>query len=148
MDSRMENTMPGKSVLWVLLLMLFTGAVPVSVEGASLYSRTLLELINTYRQEHGLNTLRSDAGLNQLARQHSFEMFRQKRIGHLGFKERFERAGSGLCVENVGGNHSNARQQFDTWKRSSAHNQNMLHDSIQKAGVAEIGNYVTFFACR
>ena len=144
----MENTMPGKSVLWVLLLMLFTGAVPVPVDGTSLYCRTLLELVNTYRQEHGLNTLRSDAGLNQLARQHSFAMFRQKRISHLSFKDRFERAGSDLCVENVGGNHSNARQQFDAWKRSSAHNQNMLRDSIQKAGVAEIGNYVTFFACR
>jgi uncharacterized protein YkwD len=140
---------PGKSVLWVLLLMLFMGSGPVpAAAGTSLYSRTLLELINTYRQEHGLNTLRSDAGLNRLARQHSFEMFRQKRISHLSFKERFDRAGSDLCVENVGGNHSNARQQFDAWRRSSAHNQNMLHDAIQKAGVVEIGNYVTFFACR
>jgi len=143
------KSIPGKSVLWVLLLMLFMGSGPVpAAAGTSLYSRTLLELINTHRQEHGLNTLRSDAELNRLARQHSFVMFRQKRISHLSFKERFDRSGSDLCVENVGGNHSNARQQFDTWRRSSAHNQNMLHDAIQKAGVVEIGNYVTFFACR
>lgn len=145
---KIGKNMPGPRVLWGVLVMLCLSLMPIAAGGTSLYSRTLLELINTHRQEHGLNTLRADDGLYRLARQHSFAMFRQKRTGHLGFKERFDRAGSTLCVENVGAGHTNARQQFDAWHRSSAHNNNMLHDAIQKAGVVEINNYVTFFACR
>ena len=133
--------------MWGVLLTLCLSSMPMAAEGSSLYSRTLLELINTHRQEHGLNTLRADDGLHRLARQHSFAMFRQKRTSHLGFKDRFDRAGSTLCVENVGAGHTNAREQFDAWRHSSAHNQNMLHNSIQKAGVVELNNYVTFFAC-
>ena len=140
--------MPGRRVLWGVLLTLGLSIVPMTTEGSSLYSRTLLELINTHRQEHGLNTLRADDGLHRLARQHSFTMFRQKRVSHLGFRDRFDRAGSALCVENVGEGHTNARQQFEAWRNSSAHNQNMLHEDIQKTGIVEINNYVTFFACR
>ncbi|MBM9536911.1 CAP domain-containing protein [Desulfobulbus alkaliphilus] len=143
-----KNT-PGKRLLWGALLTLSLSIMPMTSAGSSsLYGRTLLELINTHRQEHGLHTLRTDAGLHRLARQHSFEMFRQQRINHLGFRDRFDRAGSTLCVENVGGGHTNARQQFEAWRNSSPHNQNMLHNGIQKAGIVEINNYVTFFACR
>ena len=41
-------------------------------EGATLYGRTLLEQINLYRQDNGLNPLRFDANLNHLAKTHSF----------------------------------------------------------------------------
>lgn len=140
--------MPGSRVLWGVLLTLCLSIVPMTVGSSSLYSRTLLELINTHRQEHGLNALRADDGLHRLARQHSFTMFRQTRISHLGFKDRFDRAGSTLCIENVGAGHTNARQQFEAWRNSSAHDQNMLHVAIQKAGIVELNNYVTFFACR
>ena len=117
-------------------------------EGASLYARTLLEQINLYRQDNGLNPLRFDANLIRLAKNHSFEMFRQKMMSHRNFDERFERSGSRLCVENVGWNYSNPLKQFDGWRHSSGHDQNMLKEGVTKAGIAEIGNYVTFFACK
>lgn len=117
-------------------------------EGATLYGRTLLEQINLYRQDNGLNPLRFDANLIHLAKNHSFAMSQQKRVSHSKFNERFERSGSRLCVENVGWNYSNPLKQFDAWRRSSGHDQNMLKEGVYKAGIAEIGNYVTFFACK
>lgn len=133
------------------LLVLTAAPVPagaVQNEGASLYGRTLLEQINLYRQDNGLNPLRFDARLIHLAKTHSFAMSQQKMVSHRNFNERFERSGSRLCVENVGGNYSTPLKQFDAWRQSSGHDQNMLHEGIAKAGIAEIGNYVTFFACK
>ena len=75
-------------------------------------------------------------------------MFQQKRMSHRNFDERFERSGSRLCVENVGWNYSNPLKQFDAWRHSSGHDENMLKDGVSKAGIAEIGKYVTFFACK
>jgi uncharacterized protein YkwD len=117
-------------------------------EGATLYGRTLLEQINLYRQDNGLNPLRFDAKLIHLAKNHSFAMSQQKRISHSKFNERFERSGSRMCVENVGWNYTTPLKQFDAWRRSSGHDQNMLKEGVYKAGIAEIGNYVTFFACK
>jgi uncharacterized protein YkwD len=75
-------------------------------QGATLYARTLLEQINLYRRDNGLHPLRFDANLIHLAKNHSFAMSQQKRVSHNNFKERFERSGSRLCVENVGWNYS------------------------------------------
>jgi len=122
------------------------GAMPD--EGASLYGRTLLEQINLYRQDNGLNPLRFDANLIRLAKNHSFEMFQQKMVSHRNFNERFDRSGSRLCVENVGWNYTTPLKQFDAWRQSSGHDKNMLSEGITKAGIAEIGQYVTFFACK
>jgi uncharacterized protein YkwD len=117
-------------------------------EQVSLYARTLLEQINNYRIYNGLPPLRFDARLNHLARSHSFAMFRQKRMSHSGFDERFRRSGSRMCVENVGWNYSTPLKQFDSWRHSRGHDENMLKEGIHYAGIAEIGKYVTFFACR
>ncbi|MDR2549664.1 MAG: CAP domain-containing protein [Desulfobulbus sp.] len=117
-------------------------------DGTSLYARTLLEQINLYRRSNGLGQLRFDANLNRLAKHHSFEMFRQKMMSHRNFDQRFERSGSRMCVENVGWNFTTPLKQFDSWRQSSAHDQNMLKDELTKAGIAEIGSYVTFFACK
>ncbi len=134
--------------LVVSLLSLPMSARALPAEGIPVYSQTLLEQINLYRQDNGLNPLRFDDNLIRLAKNHSFAMFQQKRIGHAQFDERFERSGSRLCVENVGWNYSTPLQQFDAWRRSSGHDQNMLKEGIYKAGIAEIGKYVTFFACK
>jgi uncharacterized protein YkwD len=117
-------------------------------EGVTLYGRTLLEQINLYRRDNGLNPLRFEAQLIHLAKNHSFTMSRQKMVNHNNFNERFERSGSRMCVENVGYNYTSPLKQFDGWRNSSAHDQNMLNAEITKAGIAEIGNYVTFFACK
>ncbi|MCL2789830.1 MAG: CAP domain-containing protein [Desulfobulbus sp.] len=117
-------------------------------EGASLYARTLLEQINRYRYDRGLESLRFDANLIRLARHHSFEMFRQKIMSHRNFDQRFQRSGSRMCVENVGWNFSVPLKQFDAWRQSRDHDQNMLKEGVTKVGIAEVGNYVTFFACK
>jgi uncharacterized protein YkwD len=116
--------------------------------GVTLYGERLLAEINRYRQENGLNTLRFEPRLVQLAQTHSFEMFQQKILSHRNFNQRFAQSGSSLCVENVGWNYTNPLKQFEGWRNSPGHDQNMLADGIQKAGIAEIGNYVTFFACQ
>jgi uncharacterized protein YkwD len=140
-------------VLLVAVTLLFLAALSAAAqepatEGVSQYSRTLLEQINLYRQDKGLNPLRFDAHLNHLARNHSYEMFQQKTMSHSHFDERFARSGSRLCVENVGWNYSTPLKQFDAWSRSRGHDQNMLAEGVNKAGIAEIGKYVTFFACK
>ncbi len=117
-------------------------------QGASLYARTLLEQINTYRIVNELPPLRFDARLNHLAMQHSFAMFYQKRMSHVDFSSRFNRSGSRMCVENIGYEHRTALQQFDAWRHSIGHDTNMLKKGITRAGIAEIGTYVTFFACQ
>lgn len=69
-------------------------------------------------------------------------------MSHNNFDERFREANSRLCVENVGWNYSVPRQMFEGWQKSDGHNQNMLKEGIHRVGIAEIGKYVTFFACR
>ena len=116
--------------------------------GASPYARTLLEQINNYRSANGLSSLRFDDRLNHLAMTHSFAMSRQKRMSHANFDERFQRSGSRMCVENVGWNYPTPLKLFDGWRHSSGHNENMLKDGVSSVGIAEVGKYVTFFACQ
>ena len=112
------------------------------------YARTLLAQINQFRQDSGLQPLVADPTLTRAARTHSFMMFQQKRLSHLRFEERFKRSSSRLCVENIGRGQSNPLRQFDGWRRSGAHEQNMLVEDIRRAGIAEVGGFVTFFACQ
>lgn len=112
------------------------------------YSQALLAQINRYRRNNGLNPLRLDPKLAKLARKHSVMMFQNQQTSHNNFDARFQQAESRLCVENVGWNYDVPVQLFDGWRRSSGHNRNMLKNGLNRAGIAEIGKYVTFFACR
>ena len=144
--------MKTKIVLFITLLVIVAAASVQAKErrpaGVTPFGETLLAEINRYRQENGLNTLRFDPNLIQLAQHHSFEMFQQKMLSHRNFSQRFDRSGSHLCVENVGWNYTNPLKQFDGWRSSPAHDKNMLAEGIQLAGIAEVGQYVTFFACK
>ncbi|RPH42632.1 MAG: CAP domain-containing protein [Desulfobulbaceae bacterium] len=141
-----------KSKLVVLLALLSLPACmaqPLLLPRENLdYSRILLEQINLYRMNNGLNSLRIDPVLGQLAKEHSSHMFQRKRISHRNFDERSDQAGSCLCVENVGWNYDSPLKLFDDWQRSRGHNRNMLKMEITRVGIAETGKYVTFFACR
>lgn len=134
--------------LILMLASVVAGWAAPGFDEATPYSRTLLEQINLYRRDNGLGPLRFDIRLIHLARSHSFAMFQQKRLGHQEFQERFKSSGSRYCVENVGWNYTAPLKQFDAWRHSSGHDQNMLADGITRAGIAEVGNYVTFFACQ
>ena len=143
-----SNLMLRAVIFFVLVCAVPIPACAIQMTDTTLYGRTLLEQINRYRQDHGLSQLSFDPGLNRVAKSHSFTMFQQKRISHLDFNKRFERSGSRLCVENVGWNYTSPIKQFDAWRKSSAHDQNMLTDGLRKAGIAEVGGYVTFFSCQ
>ena len=138
---------------WLITVLLgFCLAAPVGLSAAqatvSPYVRTLLAQINQYRQDNDLAPLVLDPALSRAARTHSFSMFRQKRLSHVRFDERFQQANSRLCVENIGRGATNPRKQFDNWRRSGAHDQNLLVEEIRRAGIAEVGGFVTFFACQ
>lgn len=141
----------GLLLAMLLLSISFGAAMALAGNGApgvTPYARTLLAQVNLYRRDNGLTELAFDPVLLQAARSHSFVMFRQKRVSHLDFKKRFARAGSRLCVENVGWNYSTPLKQFDAWYGSVGHDRNMLVEDLRRAGIAEIGGYVTFIACR
>lgn len=113
----------------------------------ALYSASLLQFINAYRSQHGLRPLDPAAHLAALAREHSRYMAERGDINHDAFDERFARAGSSNCVENVGWNYPDARAQFQGWQQSPGHNAAMLDPAVRKGGVAVVGGYVTFLAC-
>ena len=134
-----------------MLMLLATGPAmarePV-LEGVTPYDRTLLAQINLYRRDSGLSELTFDPALARVARTHSFHMFQQKRLSHVGFKERFARSGSRLCIENIGQSSADAFKLFDAWHGSVGHDRNMLVEDLRKAGIAKVGVYVTFIACQ
>ena len=139
---------PTRILLTVLLGV--TTCMPQSVtskEITSSYSLALLEQINIYRSNKGLNPLRMDPALIRLARNHSIMMFKKRQLSHNNFNERFQQADSQLCVENVGWNYPVPQEMFEGWRHSSGHNRNMLKKEVHRAGIAEVGRYVTFFAC-
>ena len=126
----------------VLTLLLFVQAAT-----AGQYEEELLVLINRYRSARKLKPLASSQMYNNLAREHSQAMQEQQSLSHDGFDDRFRRAGSRSCVENVGWNHATPQSQFNGWKKSPGHNRNMLSRKINGAGINKTGPYVTFFAC-
>jgi uncharacterized protein YkwD len=113
----------------------------------ALYSASLLQFINAYRSQHGLPSLELARHLTRLAREHSRYMAERGDISHDQFENRFARAGSTGCVENVGWNYRDAHAQFQGWKESPGHNAAMLDPGVRRGGIAIYDSYVTFFAC-
>ncbi|MDP1899545.1 MAG: CAP domain-containing protein [Rubrivivax sp.] len=120
------------------------GSAPLS----SGYAGHLAELINDYRLRQGLAPLAFTEDLVQLAGEHSASMAGQRQLSHEGFRTRFQRAGSKVCVENVGWNYPTAEALLDGWRLSPAHHRNLLEPKVSRMGIAVQAHYVTFFACR
>lgn len=134
------------------LLMASVVAVPMTpIAGAasssSSYESDLAVLINQYRVRHQLPALALDTSLTTLAREHSTAMARNARMSHDGMPSRVRRSGSGMCVENVGWNYASPREQFDGWRASAGHNQNMLDRRVARMGIGVVDGYVTQIAC-
>jgi len=138
-----------KPVFILIIALLFvTESMAQMQEKEPTYSLDLLDQINFYRVSMGMKQLRLDPKLVQLAKEHSIEMFKKHQMSHNNFDERFAQADSQLCVENVGWNYQLPQEMFEGWRHSSGHNRNMLKKEVKRAGIAEVGKYVTFFACK
>jgi uncharacterized protein YkwD len=106
--------------------------------------QALLNLINAYRQQQGLNTLTSSPALNRAAAWLSRDMAtkqysshtdslgrdRATRIGDCGYSQPFDTA------ENIAAGYSDPVSVFSGWKGSQGHNDNMLTPHYTVAGVA------------
>ena len=124
-----------------------SGEDQVCDPGSGAYETQLLELISAYRISNVRSPLSFDALLNSLAAEHSEYMHANNSMNHDGFYDRAARSGFSYCVENVGWNYPSAESQFEGWRNSSGHNQNMLNTQIDYAGISKVGSFVTFFAC-
>jgi uncharacterized protein YkwD len=111
------------------------------------YARHMAQLINDYRVRNGLAPLVLATDLNALAAEHSSQMAEQRRLSHDGFRGRFDRTSSRVCVENVGVNFPHAEAQLDGWRASPGHHRNLLEPRVAKMGIAQSRSFVTFFAC-
>ena len=125
-----------------------TAATAAPAAPAEGFVRHLAQLINDYRARHGLAPLAVEVELIDLADQHSQDMAQRQQLSHDGFRDRLLRAGSRLCVENVGWNHRTPEALLDGWRRSPAHHRNLLEPGVARMGIAVATRYVTFFACR
>ena len=111
------------------------------------YSQALLTAINQYRLANNRNSLALDPFLMRLAQGHSQAMFNRQKASHRDIDDRFRQVNSSYCVENVGGDYHSPQEMMTAWRQSRRHDRNLLREGITRAGIAEVGNYVTFFAC-
>jgi uncharacterized protein YkwD len=131
----------------VLILLLVSLAHAGDKKASSSYEEELLSHINDYRLENGLNPLSFDNALNKSAKIQSQHMKLTDTLDHASFHDRYKQCGRSLCVENIGWNFITPDGQFQAWRNSRGHNENMLNKQIKHAGISKIGPYVTFFAC-
>jgi uncharacterized protein YkwD len=132
----------------LLLLCIVASAHAASLAQPAAYAAELASLVNDYRASKHVAVLKIDPTLSQLAREHSADMVRAKRLSHDDFKTRFRRSGYGMCVENVGWNYPTAADQLKAWQRSPGHDRNMLDARVAHVGIGVAGDYVTYIACR
>lgn len=132
------------------------------------FESELLNLINAYRNEHGLSKLDLDSNLHKAALVQSEYMVSINKVTHVNSNSDFSNFSKRIIyflegqkkysVENCcTGNLylcfieglSPAQQIFDLWKNSPGHNANMLNLNINKIGVSlsrSISNDY-FYAC-
>ncbi len=111
------------------------------------YEKRLEDLINQYRVRNDLSVLATDSTLATLAREHSAAMAKKSRLSHDGMPSRVTRSRFAMCVENVGWNYPTPEGQFDGWRTSPGHNQNLLDRRVERMGIAIVDGYVTQIAC-
>ena len=136
----------GLAVIALTLLAMSYARVAASADDG--YAMQLGKLINDYRAQHDVPPLAPDASLSELAHEHAARMAHDKRLSHYGFEERFAKAGSPRCVENIGWNQRTPEAEFAGWRDSPTHASNLLDAGIARMGIGIQDRYVTFFACR
>ena len=113
--------------------------------------QALLEYVNAYRIENGLNPLTVSPAVTQAARWMSQDMGAGDYFRHTDSLSRspFDRmAASGYdcvayntwCGENLAAGVSTGSETFELWRNSSGHNANMLNPNYMVAGIAAVFN--------
>jgi len=136
-------------------LLLLLATVPLRAAGQtpllSGEEQTLLEYINDYRIQNGLNPLTVSSTLTEAARWMSQDMGDKDYFSHtdsLG-RDSFQRmAASGYdceayntwCGENLAAGISSGGETFGLWRNSPGHNGNMLNPNYVVAGIAAVFN--------
>ncbi len=141
-----SSTPPVLKLLTALVIVIAT-TTPARAQSMDGFSQHLADLINRYRERHGLPPLAAAQDLTTLAAEHSADMAAHRRLTHDGFEQRYDRTGSRICVENVGWNYPTAEALMDGWRQSPDHLRNLLEPKVSRMGVAGDARYVTFFAC-
>jgi uncharacterized protein YkwD len=135
------------TIVLALLAIDYAGAA-ADVDAGDTHVVKLGQLINDYRAQHDVPPLALDAPLSELAHEHATRMAQDKRLSHYGFEDRFAKAGSPTCVENVGWNQRTPEAEFAAWRDSPAHARNLVDPRIMRMGIGIEDRYVAFFACR
>ncbi|HEX6004909.1 MAG TPA: CAP domain-containing protein [Burkholderiales bacterium] len=138
----------GKLAVAIAFMLLAANAAAAPAAQADPFAAQLGKLINDYRAQHNVPPLTMDAPLSELAYEHAARMAGDKRLSHYGFEERFAKAGSPRCVENVGWNQRTPEAEFAGWRDSPTHAQNLLDPGVTRMGIGIQDRYVAFFACR
>jgi hypothetical protein len=101
------------------------------------------KLINVYREEHGLSPLEIDSRLTAAAQAHSQDLAARDHISHKGSDgsdpwTRVGRTGypARFSAENVAVGQASMTQLIDGWRRSPAHNANLLAKGAKQMGIA------------
>lgn len=92
----------------------------------------IMELINAYRIENGLNALSNHGLIKSQTYSHSDYMAETDNISHLNFYSRknflVNNAGANIVTENVAYGYSSAETVVNAWINSEGHRINMLGD--------------------
>lgn len=114
----------------------------IGVKGIRLDKAEAARLVNSYRQARGLAPLRLDSALSAVAEDHSADMARHDRLGHVvsrgSFAARLKkgRITASHAAENVGAGYRTIAQAFSGWRGSAGHNRNMLLAEARRMGIA------------
>lgn len=131
-----------------LLMALPRSAAPATAdEWPAAFAAQVLALINARRAPLGLPALQAAADLDAIAAAHSRSMAAGGRLSHDGFSQRFLRSGGQTCVENLAAGLRQPGALVAAWWASPVHQRNLVAPRLQRAGLASMGGYVTFFAC-
>lgn len=100
-------------------------------------------MLSDYRRRHGLGPVTLDPTLNRIAADHALRMAEAGKVSHVvrgegSFARRLRSGGydAAVAAENVGGGYASLEQAFAGWRKSKAHNKNMLRPDITVMGVA------------
>ena len=126
----------------------FPRVVPEPID----FDKALADL-NSYRQSKNLPTLNYDERLNRASEVHARDLATAGIISHTGTDgsghgDRIQLQGYYFSIagENVATGQMSWEAAFDAWKKSPAHNENMLRDDVSEFGLALVYEPTTTYS--